>query len=107
MKSHFSGDASENRKGGFGVKDAGLWLSGRGKNMNDLVIIEQKAPDVPKNGIYRLVRLFLRSIFILFLGLCMVIGFGVIFLWSLVLFEEHSSDMTGVGNCGTPKCIDQ
>ncbi len=49
MKSHISGDASENRRGGFGVKDAGLWLDGRGKNMNDLVIIEQKAPDVPKN----------------------------------------------------------
>ena len=75
--------------------------------MNDLVIIEQKASDVSNNRIYRLVRLFLRWIFISFAGLCMVVGFSVIFLWSLVLFEEHSSDMTGVGNCGTPKCIDQ
>ena len=75
--------------------------------MNDLVIVEQKVPDVQNNRIYRLVRLFLRWTFISFAGLCMVVGFGVIFLWSLVLFEENSSDMTGVGNCGTPKCIDQ
>ena len=75
--------------------------------MNDLVIVKPKVPDAPNSKIYRIVRQIVKWALVSFASICMVVGFSVISLWVLVLFEEHSSDMTGIGNCGTPKCIDQ
>ena len=37
----------------------------------------------------------------------MIIGALLLILFVLVLFIEDSGDMTGIGNCGTPDCIDQ
>ena len=82
-------------------------LSQWGQNMNDLIIVEKKVPYAPNNKIYRIIRRIVKWALISFASICMVVGFSVISLWVFVLFEEQSSDMTGIGNCGTPKCIDQ
>ena len=77
------------------------------QNMNDLIIVEKNVPDVLNNRIYRTAKLILKWALISFVGICTLVGFSVIFLSAVVFFEEYSADMTGIGNCGTPKCIDQ
>ena len=81
--------------------------SKRGQNMSDLIIVEKKIPNAPNGKIYRIIRRTVKWALISFASICMVGGFSVISLWVFVLFEEQSFDMTGIGNCGTPKCIDQ
>jgi len=75
--------------------------------MSDLIVVEKKVPYAPNSKIYRIIRRIVKWALISFASICMVVGFSVISLWVFVLFEEQSSYMTGIGNCGTPKCIDQ
>ena len=50
---------------------------------------------------------FFKIVFKFVIALLFAIGFALLVLVGLNSLQVDQIDMTGIGNCGTPRCVDQ
>ena len=76
--------------------------------MSDLMSADrsvQKLKRLYPVGIFKSVLKWLLKLFAV---LCMLVGFVIVVGFFFMLWlDDPEIDMTGIGSCGSPKCLDQ
>lgn len=76
--------------------------------MSDLLSADTSVLQLKSFSPVGILKSVLKWLIKLFALLCMLVGFVIIFGFFFMLWlDDPEIDMTGIGSCGSPKCLDQ